>query len=182
MNLFKLSGPVYDFWLVCGESGRLVWRQTTVLWFENQEGRILQKLTSSLWRNQTATAFGNTYCVSLRCSKPLNLMLIFGPNKFSFVWREREREREWERERDLSLRDTFPEGVSKLCSHIFCSWIWRLRKCLWGQSETLNSSFELVSQTLWSTEITSVYWLIMEQMLCLALRCCWKSALPYEVM
>lgn len=73
--------------------GRLVWRQTTVLWFENQKGRILQKLTTSLWKNQTATAFGNTYCVSLRCSKPLNLILIFGPNKFSFVWHNRDRER-----------------------------------------------------------------------------------------
>ena len=146
MKLFNLSDPDYDFWLVCGESGRLVWGQTTVLWFENQKGQILQKLTTSLCKNQTTTAFGNTYCMSLRCSKPLNLILIFGPNKFSFVWHNRERENFWVCGCTSLL--TFPEDVSKCCRHLLCSWIWRLRKCLWGRSETLNFSFELVSQTL----------------------------------
>lgn len=45
----------------------------------------------------------------------------------------------------------------------------------WSGSEALNSSFKLAPQTHCSTEITCVYRLIMEQVLCLALRCCWKS-------
>lgn len=45
----------------------------------------------------------------------------------------------------------------------------------WSRNEALNSTFKLAPQTHCSTEITCVYWLIMEQVLCLALRCCWKS-------